>query len=159
MKKSEQGTDNHKETCVAKTKSNGRRCQAKAMDGSSCCFFHDPATQTARKAAQRRGGQANGPVFLPAEAADLPLKSGKDVAALIAETINQVRKGRLSPKIASTVGYLTGLLMKALEASDIEERLTRVEQALKTRKQDEPLFNFDEDEEVAYGNGSKPQAT
>ena len=59
----------------------------------------------------------------------------------LAETINQVRKGRLSSKIANTVGYLSSLLMKALERSDIEERLVRVEQVLKTRKPDEWLFD------------------
>ena len=48
--------------------------------------------------------------------------------------------------------------MKALETSDIEERLAGVEQALKTRRPDESLFNPDEDEVVANGNGSKPQA-
>ena len=137
------------------------------MDGSRYCFFHDPAAETARKAAQQRGGQAKGPAVLPADTADVPLHNGKDVAAFLAETINQVRKGRVSPKIASTVGYLSSLLMKALETSDIEERLARVEQALKTRKPDESIFNpyedsiFDpyEDEEVADGNGSEPQAT
>jgi hypothetical protein len=141
-----------------KTKRDGQRCQAMAMEGSRYCFFHNPAMQKSRKAAQRRGGQAKGPVVLPAEAADLPLHSGKDVAVFLAETINQVRKGRLSPKIASTIGYLTGLLRKALETSDIEERLARVEQTLKTRRPDESLFNPDEDEVVANGNGSTQQA-
>jgi hypothetical protein len=157
VKKSEQGTDDQKETCVSKTKSNGRRCQAMAMDGSLYCFFHDPAKRTERKAAQRQGGQANGPAFLPAEEGDLPLKSGKDVAAFLEETINQVRKGRLSPKVATTVGYLTSVLMKVLETSDTEERLSRVEQALKTRKPDESMFDPYEDEEAANGNGSEPQ--
>ena len=45
--------------------------------------------------------------------------------------------------------------MKALETSDIEDRLARVEQVLKMREAEETLFNPDEDEEVAYGNGSK----
>jgi hypothetical protein len=158
VKNSEQGTDDQKETCISKTKSNGRRCQAMAMDGSLYCFFHDPATQTARKAAQQRGGQANGPAVLPADAADVPLHNGQDVSAFLAETINQVRRGQVSPKIASTVGYLSSLLMKTLEMSDIEERLARVEQALKTRKPDESIFDPYEDEEVANGNGSEPQA-
>ena len=164
MKKSEQGTDDQKETCVSKTKSNGRRCQAMAMDGSPYCFFHDPATATARKSAQRQGGQANGPAVLPADAADVPLHSGKDVSALLAETINQVRKGQVSPKVASTVGYLSSLLVKAFDTRGIEERLARVEQTLKTRKPDESMFNPyedsifnpDEDEEVADGKGSEP---
>ena len=53
-----------------------------AMDGSSYCFFHDPATETARKAAQRQGGKANGPAILPADTADVPLHSGKDVVGV-----------------------------------------------------------------------------
>jgi hypothetical protein len=141
-------------TCE-KIKRDGQKCRAMAIAGSQYCFFHDPAAAKARKAAQRQGGQANGPAVLPADAADVPLHSGKDVSAFLAETINQVRKGRVSPKIASTVGYLASLLMKALETSDIEGRLARVEQALQKRGPDESLFNPDEDEVVADGNGSE----
>jgi hypothetical protein len=111
------------------------------VDGSPYCFFHDPARRTKRKAAQQRSGRANSIAVLPLDAADVPLHSGKDVAAFLAETINQVRKGRVSPKIASTVGYLSSLLMKALETADIEDRLARIEQALKTRRVDESTFN------------------
>jgi hypothetical protein len=156
MKKPEHEITDAESTCE-NAKSNGQRCQAIAMHGSRYCFFHDPAAQTARKAAQRRGGQASGPVVLPADATDLPLHSGKDVAVFLAETINQVRKGRLSPKIGSSVGYLAGLLMKALETTDLEARLARVEQALQKRGSDESLFDPDEDEVVANGNRSKPQ--
>ena len=89
MKKSEQGTDYQKETCVSKTKSNGRRCQTMAMAGSEFCFFHNPAATEARKAAQQRGGQANGPTVLPADATDVPLHTGQDVSAFLAQTINR----------------------------------------------------------------------
>ena len=84
-------------TCE-KLKSNGQRCRAMAMAGSQYCFFHDPSAAEARKAAQREGGQANGPAVLPADVADVPLHSGKDVAAFLAETINQVRKGTGLPQ-------------------------------------------------------------
>jgi hypothetical protein len=141
-------------TCE-KTKRDGQKCRAMAIAGSQYCFFHDPAAAKARKAAQQQGGQANGPAVLPVDAADVPLHSGQDVAAFLAETINQVRKGLVSPKIASTVGYLSSLLMKALETSDIEERLARVEQALQKREPDESLFNPDEDEVMADGKGSE----
>jgi hypothetical protein len=122
-------------------KSNRERCRAMAMAGSQYCFFHDPTAAEARKAAQRQGGQANGLEVLPADVADVPLHSGKDVAAFLAETINQVRKGRVSPKIASTVGYLCSLLMKALDTTDLEERLAKGEQVLQMRGADDSLFN------------------
>jgi hypothetical protein len=141
-------------TCE-KIKCDGHCAAFLAIAGSQYCFFHDPATAKARKAAQRQGGEANGSAVLPADAVDVPLRSGKDVSAFLAETINQVRKGQVSPKIATTVGYLSSLLMKALETTDIEERLARIEQVLKMRGAEETLFNPDEDEGVAYGNGSK----
>ena len=128
------------DTCE-KIKSNGERCQAMAIAASQYCFFHDPTAAEARKAAQRQGGQANGLEVMPADVADVPLHSGKDVAAFLAETINQVRKGRVSPKIASTVGYLSSLLMKALDTTDLEERLAKVEQVLQMRGADDSLFN------------------
>jgi len=69
-------------TCE-KTKRDGQRCRAMAIASSQYCFFHDPSRAKARKAAQRQGGQANGPAVLPADAADVPLHSGKDVAAFL----------------------------------------------------------------------------
>src|SRR5438552_749816 len=117
-------------TCE-KIKCDGQKCRAMAIAGSQYCFFHDPATAKVRKAAQRRGGEANGPAVLPADAADVPLRSGKDVSAFLAETINQVRKGQVSPKIGTTGGYLSSLLIKALEGTDIDEWFARIWQVSK----------------------------
>jgi hypothetical protein len=115
-----------------------------AMVGSRFCFFHSPAMQKARRAAQQRGGQANGPAVLPADAADVQLESAKDIAVLLAQTINQARKGQIAPKIAGTIGYLASSLVKILETSNMEERLAKVEKVLQTRAPDESLFNPDE---------------
>ena len=139
-------------TCET-TKGDGGRCRSMAMEGSPHCFFHNPETQEARKAAQRRGGQANGPAVLPTEAADFALGSGKDVSVFLAETINQVRKGQLSPKIATTVGYLTGLLMKSLETTEIKKRIARLEQALPKSPLGDPMFNPNDHEDVPHENG------
>ena len=67
-----------------------------------------------------------------------------------------MRKGQVSPRIASTAGYLSSLLMKALETEPAEERLARVERALQKRGPDKSLFELDEEEEGANGNGLKP---
>lgn len=124
-----------------KTKRNGQRCRAIAMEGSRYCFFHNPTTQNARKAAQQRGGQAGGSTVLPADAPDVQLESSSDIAILLAQTINQARKGQIASKTAATIGYLASSLMKVLEASNLEERLGRVEKALQTRGPDESLFD------------------
>ena len=90
--------------------------------------------------AQQRGGQATGPAVLPAESEDVQRESAKDIAALLAQTINQARKGQIAPKVAGTIGYLASSLMKVLETSDLEERLAKVEKALKTRGPEESLI-------------------
>jgi hypothetical protein len=89
-------------TCE-KTKRDGQRCRGMAMEGSRYCFFHNPATQKARKAAQQRGGRANRAVVLPADAAVVQLESSKDIAILLAQTINQARKGQIGPKVAGQI--------------------------------------------------------
>ena len=77
------------------------------------------------------------------------------MSGLLECTINQVRRGQVSPKVAGSIGYLSGIWMKALEAADLEERLARVEQALKTRGTDEHLFNPDDNRGLVSGGGSK----
>lgn len=152
--KDERETAGRDDTCE-KIKSNGERCHAMAMIGTKYCFFHNPATENARKAAQRQGGRANGGGVLPDDAANVPLRKAKDVSLLLECTINQVRKGQVSPKVADSIGYLSGVWMKALEAADLDERLAKVEQALKARGTDDQLFNPDDDGGHVDGSGSK----
>jgi len=125
------------------------------MTASPYCFFHNPGAEIARKAAQRQGGRANGGGVLPGDAADVPLRSAKDLSSLLECTINQVRRGQVSPKVAGSIGYLSGIWMKALEAADLEERLARVEQALKTRGTDEHLFDPNDSGGHVGASGSK----
>jgi len=61
---------------------------------------------------------------------DMPLGTFKDVSNLLAESISQVRRGQLDPRIANAVGYLSGILLKALEQGAVEERLLKIETAL-----------------------------
>ena len=60
---------------------------------------------------------------LPSSVPDAKLQNAGDAVKLLAETINQVRRGEIDPKVANTVGYLTGLLMKGLRESETERRL------------------------------------
>jgi hypothetical protein len=134
-----------------KTRRDGQKCRAMAIAGSQFCFFHDPAAAGARKTAQKKGGQANGLAVLSADEPDVPLNSCKDVSAFLAATINQVRKGLIAPKVATTVGYLASLLVKTFE-SDLEDRLGRLEQVVVKRGSDEALLDPDADEVAASEN-------
>jgi hypothetical protein len=61
---------------------------------------------------------------------DLPLEGVRDVTRLLADTINRVRKGQLDPKIANTVGYLAGIMLRSFEVGELEDRLSRLEGAI-----------------------------
>ena len=67
---------------------------------------------------------------LPPDALDNPLRNTQDVSALLAESINQVRRGELDPRVANSVGHLASILLGALQQGPLEERLARVEAAL-----------------------------
>ncbi len=109
----------------------GKKCGARRTAGSRFCFFHDPAKAEERAAARRAGGLKNKPAVLPAKTPDLQLVSPQDVTRLIAETINQTRRGEIDPKVANAVGYLASILLKAVEKSVLEERIVAVEAAVR----------------------------
>ncbi len=116
-------------------KTDGTACQATARTGASYCFFHDPEVAAERTAARRAGGlqRSQKAVILPLESPDLPLRDVADVAGLLAITINQVRRGQLDPRVANAVGYLSGILLKAIEIGGIEERLATLEQVVRSQ--------------------------
>jgi len=119
-------------------KVDGEPCQTFAQQGSEYCFFHDPARAEKRLAAQSSGGSQNRMKTLGAEAPDLKVKDTRDVVNLISQTINQVRKGQLDPRVANAIGYLANILIKAAEQSDLEGRLAELEALVKTRKNKSP---------------------
>ena len=54
-------------------------------------------------------------------------KTGADVRDLLAESIVELRAGKLDPKVANALGYLGTSLLRALEIADIEQRLGALE--------------------------------
>jgi len=52
------------------------------------------------------------------------------VVELLAETINHVRKGELDLRTSNAIGYLSGILLNAIEKSEYEKRLTALEAAV-----------------------------
>ena len=126
-------------------KVDGTRCQANARTGSKFCFFHDPEVAAKRTAARKAGGiERSRRAVLPADTPDRSLSSIDDVVALLGETINQTRTGTLDPKVANAVGYLSGILLKALIQGDLEQRLAELEVIVRNHR-DEPgsIFRTD----------------
>ncbi|MCX5690336.1 MAG: hypothetical protein NTV94_11235 [Planctomycetota bacterium] len=91
--------------------------------------MHDPVAAEKRLDAHRRGGQerCRPPQVVETSEPDLPLESIQDAANVLADTVNRVRKGVLDPRIGNTVGYITSVLIRALESSTFERRLEALE--------------------------------
>jgi hypothetical protein len=113
-------------------KSNGERCRAKALTNDRFCFFHSPTKNQERRQARQAGGvsRSQKTTVLPPDTEDRRLKSPTDVCDLLGDTINQVRRGLLDSRIATTVGYLAAALLRGMEHGHLDDRLTRIEAKL-----------------------------
>jgi hypothetical protein len=123
-----------KKSCTA-TKDDGTACGAAALPGSRFCFFHDPAKAAARRQAQSAGGLANKMATLPADAPDVKVEDGADVVKLLGETINQVRRGEIDPRVGNSVGYLANIILAATGQRELESRIAELESLVKNRRQ------------------------
>ena len=111
-------------------KSDGSKCQANSMKDSSFCFRHNPDTEEERFLASQRGGKQATSDNEPVKLAELKIENSTDVKKLLIDTVNRVRTGELDIRRANTIGYLAGHLTKAIEVSDLEEKVRRLERAL-----------------------------
>jgi hypothetical protein len=83
--------------------------------------------------ASRRGGLSREvEIETPLEA--VPVSTSKDVVTLLTRTISEVRSGRLDPRIANTIGYLAGHLIRAFEVAELAGKVEEVRAVLLERK-------------------------
>lgn len=104
------------------------------MSGASYCFQHNPAVTAEQKRAARSRGGMGRKLIVPGRFLPMKLQTPRDVAALLEETVNWVRAAdKLDLKAANTIGFLSGHILKALEASDLEARVDVLEKQLAER--------------------------
>jgi hypothetical protein len=135
-----QNNDESMRTCRA-TKSDGASCSATAQEGKNWCFFHDPEKAEERRAAQARGGQGNRAPSLPIDLPEFTAETVSDLRPLYQATINQVRRGELSPNAATAICNLANGLMKTLEDRDLRLSLQKAEQLLAQPNKKRGLFD------------------
>ena len=111
---------------------NGGRCEANAQPANGLCVFHDPARAADGRRATQSGGihRSRAAAVLPVDTPDHPLGNTKEVSAFLADSVNQLRRGQLDPRVANAMGYLTSVLLRALEQGPLEERLAKLEAPL-----------------------------
>jgi hypothetical protein len=156
---------NDKDGICQKTKEDGSQCKASTLTSSMFCYFHDPAKAQERQEAQRAGGIARSrqAAVLPGETPDQQVRKTSDVVELLGETLNQVRRGQIDPKVANSVAYIAGILLKALHGGLLEERIASLEAILsKPPSQVRPFlgagapgrtFSFETQNKEEDGNG------
>jgi hypothetical protein len=114
--------------CKARTKA-GRPCRAAATEGGLCFFHANP-----NKASElgRKGGMGNR--HSAAENVDpLPrLDKANAIRDAVAQVIAEVHSGKLHHRIASSLAHLLSLQLRAVETSDVEQRITDLEKQRST---------------------------
>ncbi|MGP0021169.1 MAG: hypothetical protein ACLPHP_21540 [Candidatus Sulfotelmatobacter sp.] len=61
-------------------------------------------------------------------------KTAADLRDLLAESIVEIRAGKLDPRIANALGYLGASYLRALEVSDVKSRLDALEGAERSQE-------------------------
>jgi hypothetical protein len=125
-------------------KRNGERCGADAQTGKNLCVFHDPARANDGRRARQAGGvhRSQAAAVLTSDTPDHPLGDANQVSALLADSINRLRRGQLDPRVANAMGYLASVLLKALDQR-LEERLAHLEAVISGKGENESeAFEF-----------------
>ncbi len=112
----------------------GRRCKARAKNGNPCraaategglCFFHanpDKASELGRKGGIKSHSR------VPENAYPLPkLETATAVREVLAQLIPDVLGGKIHPSIATSSATLLNLQLRAIETSNLEARIAKLE--------------------------------
>jgi hypothetical protein len=143
-------TTQSKTHCKAKTKE-GKPCRAAATEGGLCFFHANP-----NKAAElgRVGGKRSRHPFTDTVDPRRGLKSMKDVRDAVDQLIENLYAGKISPRIAGCVAPLLNLQMRAIQATDLEMRIRKLE--LSQTESRDPAHDSPEIHPDSEGKGSGP---
>ena len=110
-------------------------CKAYAMKdpgedpaAAGFCFWHNPATAERRRKAGKVGGSKS-----KVHRQSLEIETIEDVKRVLVETLTELRGAATENIIGKVraVGYIANILLVALEKSDLEARVSKLEELLK----------------------------
>jgi len=117
------GTKQGENRCKARTKA-GKPCRAATTEGGLCFFHANPNKASELGRIGGRGNRHEHPEGCdPLPKVDTAIAVRDTVARLIAD----VYSGKLPPKVATSLAPLMNLQLRAIETSDLEERLAKLE--------------------------------
>jgi len=113
---------------------------SRRVAGIAVLFLSRSCESRRETEAQSRGGLANKMATLPADAPDVKVEDGADVVKLLSETINQVRRGEIDPRVANAVGYLSNIVRAATGQREVESRIAELESLVKSRSKSDGRY-------------------
>lgn len=117
----------------------GSRCKARPLQGKDLCFWHDPGRAGDRVTAGRQGGSRGRHRTLSVDVPDFPVSDAASIVKLLSTTIIHTLKGEIDPRVANAVGYLAGVILRAREQGELEDRVKQLEESVVTRHQEGKL--------------------
>ena len=114
-------------------KSGGEPCLAPVMTDSDYCYWHNPETASKRALAQKRGGQ-NRRAGKQSSHGRYSIKTTDEVLRALEDALNDACGLENSHARARTIGYLCQIALKALEVSELENRIAVLEQTVFQKK-------------------------
>ena len=112
-----------------KKKRDGIRCGASSLSGKQYCALHSDPGKAAELGS--KGGRRRTVYNLGDLKQFEPPKSAADLRDLFAESIIEIRTGKMDSKMANAFGYVGASYLRALEMAEIESRLERMEAQIK----------------------------
>lgn len=119
-----------------------KRCEAVLKDGTACggykvqgsryCFVHSPHLREKATEARRRGGKRQWTVQLK-DWEDMPLTNLEDCKKFMARGLNDLRSGRITPQILSSMASGITALVKVIDLVDMERRIDALEKKVNGR--------------------------
>lgn len=112
-------------------KDSGDTCKARVIKGGDFCFFHNPDSKEERQLAVKNGGFNSRKNNL-----DLPkrvIRTSNDIVLVLEETLNHLRGGNIHPNYSNSIFIGCNILLKALEQSEVMQRIEAIEDTLKLK--------------------------
>jgi len=109
---------------------NDTRCKADVQTGKDFCIFHDPLKVEDGRRARRAGGmkRSRPAAVLSPLTPDYPLTRPAEVSSLLADSINQLRRGQLDPGVANSIGYLSSVQLRSFEQGVLQDHIAKLEE-------------------------------
>lgn len=108
-------------------------CGMPRQKDSPFCYIHDPARKAERAAARRRGGLTTARTRHEAESEPFPIYETADVQNLLAIAAGDIVAQPPSIARARAAAYVSGVALKLIELTEVEQRIAAVERALGER--------------------------